>query len=791
MSYFVEIGPGREVIEWRPHLLSEVMADYAPALTLEPVRHPESDFAGLHLASTADYKGVSWNWARRGGAWRAVRALPLDTPEPCPPLTKRPPEPGRFKWEDLSFCGAVELTPLDEAGQEGVTEKLACPFRLTPADVACEGPDAGWLTVRLLTYMRPGDLRVRLLKLAGAVHERTDESYGFNERGFSRFRVRERFKGAVAVVHARGGAERLMYYVGWPGGDRDLTRRFHPSGEPLDAHEWEELRRCVEGAAPNDAAAGEFRRWLAAWPGRSRARLEEIYEEARRSILRVDEAARALRETPAGLFRTLVLYRCEYQFNRPLVELMTRLDGGTMEEALERLAPRFASLLSEVYTAAEKRWVVRHAGHPKVAEAVEWMGGHGTAALDNALDLIGVRDSVEERKEKLRRDTPQRQEAEEILKKINDAPLEVGSVGELQQKVEEIAQAIEVEEGREVNPDGPAPFTVNEYRRWVARRRLMLEWRAGLLRVIIYCESGLWHTLAGLAEDLPAADELGRRLERLRPPGGLSVRPPLRMVEDHTAELAGGARALVEQQGNEPSEPLRRAASRRLQEAVLDRPGDWALMHEQVRRADAQAAQYPWFAETAGLLGPGLAFERVEAARQFFDMVEALEERAAAWTNGPLAGGEAELKALLADPNHPAIEAALGRARELYDFLKLTEHVRNLPPPELLPAPPARPTRVALQTWWDGLGRLDGMLRRLAAGRRRFEDDVRQFQKNLQAKVGRRRDYWDARPPAERPDYYSDLVSLSERCAGPADGVRPADLLRLLRIIERDEGLRG
>lgn len=790
MSYFLEIGPGREVIEWRPHLLSEVMADYAPALMLEPVRHPESDFAGLHLGSTADYKGVSWNWARQGGAWRMVKARPLDTPEPCPPLTKRPPELGRFKWDDLAFCGAVELTPFDEAGQEGVTEKLACPFRLTPADVVCESPDPGWLTVRLLTYMRPKDLRVRLLKLSGAVHEPLAESYGFNDRGLSRIRIRETFKGTVAVVHLRGGAERLMYYVGWPGGERDLTSRFHPNGEPFDAQEWEELRKCVEGNAPNDATAtGQFRQWLEAWPGRSRAQLEEIYEEARRSILHVDEAARALRETPTGLFRTLVLYRGEYQFNRPLGELMRQLDDGTMDEALEGLAPKFASLLSEVYTAAEKRWVIRHAGHPKVAEAVAWMGGHGTAALGNALDLIGVRDSVEERKEKLRRDTPQRQEAEEILKKINDAPLEEGSVDELQQKVEEFAQAIEVEEGREVNPDEPAPFTVNEYRRWVVKRRLMLEWRAGLLRVIIYCESGLWHTLAGLAEVLPTADELGRRLEHLRPPRQMSVLPPLRMVEDRTTELASSARALIEQQGNEPSVLLRQTASRRLQAAVLDRPGDWALMHEQVRRADAQAAQYPWFAEAAGLLGSGLAFERIEAAQQFLDMLEALEQRAAAWTNSLLAGSEAELKALLADPNHPVIEAALKRARELHDFLRPTEHVKSLPPPER-PTPPARPTRTTLQTWWDGLSRLDSMLRQLAAGRRRFEEDVKQFQKNLQAKVTRRRDYWDARAPAERPEYYANLVRLSERCAGPADGVRPEDLLCLLRIIERDEGLR-
>jgi hypothetical protein len=211
-------------------------------------------------------------------------------------------------------------------------------------------------------------------------------------------------------------------------------------------------------------------------------------------------------------------------------------------------------------------------------------------------------------------------------------------------------------------------------------------------------------------------------------------------------------------------------------------------MHEQIKRAEALAAQYTWFAEAAGVLSH--EGERIDAAQKCLSMVEALEQSVAASPRSFLAGSEVELKAVLADPRHPAIDAALERADELHRLLSPTEHVKKLPLPSR-PTPPEQLSLVALKRWWAQLDELNEVLRRLEAGRERFKADVEQFQKDRRSDVAERRMYWAARPAAERPEYYTSFVTLSERCAGTVESVRPDDLLRLLQLIEQDKRVRN
>ena len=789
MTYFLEMGPERQGIEWQRHLLSDAMADYVPALVLEPSRRAESDLSNRRLVCSADIKGISWRWGAVGGAWQEVRAqLFDDNSKPFSMITKHPPEPSRFTWEELSFCGAVELTPQDAAGREGVIERLVRPLRLTPADVRCQDRERGHVSL-VTTYKRPQDLRVRLLKLKGTAYKVLPEFYDCDSRGSCQFELPANFTGVIALVYRRGSDERLMYYEGWHGRGNDPFRRFQDSGEPIDAAEWEEIRRYVEVDGRRELTAYEqLRLWLKEWPSRSSRLLEGIYDEAANSIIYGVEAAHAMRETPTGLFRALVLYRCNYQFTGQFNELIKQLDIGRIDEALQRIAPGLPALLTSVNTVAEKRWIIRHAHHPKAAEAVEWAGGGGAAALDHALGLIGLRDSVKERKEKLRHDTVQWREAEEILDKIQQAPFDESPVSELKQKFERIARSIEAEERGAVNPDTDAPITIKEFREWVEKRKRMEEWRGQLLCVLTYCDTGQWCATRAPTDKLPAAEELLEWTKRLKPPRKVSLREPLLMVKDYGAELSELARTLIERQENEPTENLRVLVRERLQTVVIKHASDWAPMHEQIKRAEALAAQYTWFAEAAGVLSH--EGERIDAAQKFLSMVEALEQSVAASPRSFLAGSEVELKAVLADPRHPAIDAALERADELHRLLSPTEHVKKLPLPSR-PTPPEQLSLVALKRWWAQLDELNEVLRRLEAGRERFKADVEQFQKDRRSDVAERRMYWAARPAAERPEYYTSFVTLSERCAGTVESVRPDDLLRLLQLIEQDKRVRN
>lgn len=770
MNRFQEAGQDEQLIEWSSHPLSDVMTALGPPnLQLSPTLHPVGSSRERRLVVSEDQHRVSWAW----GAWGKVEVRPIGARSGAPVLTRRARESNVIMWGELSFCDAVELTPYDSRGEAGVTVRRERPMILTSQDVEYRRRGSV-LQVRLLCDGQLESLGVRLVGVWG----RVDNLVRFDRAHLATVHLNG-FHGHVAVVHHREGVERLMHCKAWVPKAREFRE---VSDEGRDA-----VRKMLEGereGAPLTVPA-VLHGWLNQWPQRTREALHEIYKAAA-LLMRPDEIAGHFRQSLPGLFRMLVLLRCDFRGGPPPDLLIAHLNEGTWDDALRRLSPQLPESLSAAVSTAEKEWTIMHALAPGLRDTLAWAGGAGVAALDQALGLVELRARATSLEARLRPESEEGQEIARLLEEIEQAPFRVAPTAPLHGRFDALEQRVGFKEALPLDPDEPPPPSQEGYLRWQAKCRLRRHWRSELARVIVYAEKGEWPPPEDPARESPefSAPELSRRLSAVETPkvSSLGLSQPADQAE--VQSLVQCIKRLLDEREHETSEGLRALARDQLIYVVSPNITLWAPLHRELRRVERQSSQFPWFASQAGLGGAGRGLNaRLDSAQSFLEMIEALEQRVRSWKTKGLARDKAKLREVLAAPSHPHFAETYAAARKLLLALAPTAYTERITLPEQPMSPPAGASAEQLRRWWDVLEEVEDVRAKLDSRMSRLQSEAKWFNEQLGGKLKTLLDYWQGRPPGERPDYYTRLGRLQALCAASAE-VEPAAFRELVELLD-------
>lgn len=770
MTSSFELGRERQLLEWRPHFLSDAMrARRHEDLALEAVLHPAGGHPARSLDFSQDGGGISWEWQH----WQRVETGLRGANGNQVALTRRRGESARINWRDLPLCHAIELTPYGEGDAAGVTVSVERPTLLQGELIEFDG-NSRRVRVRLHNHAHPQGVFVQLL--TPTLNEvLRDKSFRFNQSGFVDVPADW---GYVAIVRRLGARRYLLDYR--------AVKEGGTCSEVADAAVKQSILRALNAWPP----AEPLQAWLEQWPDRSRSGLGRLYEQALASLPSAAAAAQALRYTPTGLLRLLVLKRLGFTPWPSADQGIQQLNVGTFEEALATVDPRLAAALLKLDGPEEKAWALSQAAAGRAApevfeEVFEWAGGHGVSALETALALTELRKEVNALRQALRPESGPYRPVSELLAEIENAPFRNAEPHRLRERAEELRRLVRKGEGRPVGPEDPEPALRRQHQEWLDVRGRMLSWRRRLARLLRHCEVGGWN----LPDAAPSPEDLAARLKRLAVP---DVRPRAEPKASSGNEVKLSAGELLAALSNEPRGDLRELAARRLPH-VVDNAALWGALHEEVGAALKLTRHYPWFAEAFGVVAVEQADlgRAARAAQNFLQTVEQAEEFARSWAlrsegfRQHAAADATATRKMLTAPDDPWRAAAYRLYAELRESLSAAEAVREV---EWLADQSAAPLEVSadgrktLNSWWEYLRKLDEELLKLET----IRDRVLTEAEHLLPRLGRCLDAWRRQPPGSRPKFYTELRRMYERCYVPPGEVSPKDFMEAVDFLAKN-----
>jgi hypothetical protein len=770
MVRLIELSKDGLLIEWRKHLLSGVMeARHEEFLALEPALHDENHFASRRLKDVSSNEdGVSWRW----GDWNKVKITPYCDGAEMGSIIRRPPAKGFIKWKEIPFCDHIEITPVDKNGADGVTIRIDRPLLVTAQFADFGKQEVGWKKVRVDLLNPSLHKRVSIQKLQrdGRGFRSTGAPDSFNLQGKALVSV-ENFVGVIAVLlHVEQGARRLVDQAVYTGtGIMSLT-----SEEEIIA-----IREIVEHRTYDlSVSPSEGEEWMSQWPQKSQQRLGYIFDQASR-LIGATVASRLIRSNSAGLARLLVLRRCRFPFPQGMDRAIESLQQSSFLQAIRDMAPLLPSDFEHLMS-LEQEWVIGRATDGRIAEAVEWARGGGVASLDLALDLVATRREARDLKANLRPDCAESRELEKLVDDIQKAPSTKGNPSRLRDRLAEIKRRVQENDRRPVNPEEPPPIRLDRHAQWKDATRRMIEWRQGLLRVISYCESGVYETSPASS----SPDEMEERLKRIKVPS----REPRRRQEA-SSDVKDRISMLTASKLDEPRQRLRSLAVEWLEKIIGPNIDDFSALHAEIREArriSATEAQYfSWIIKQIGFEESKSLSEQAGIAHIFLDMAEALETRLKAWRKTRLTAKSndfSELKAILTDPTHPRIDESYRRCREIYEILSLPRYRSGIKMPDRLPSL-KKVSLVSIKTYWDALSKLDETLDQLESRVNQFQSHAGDIAIHLIPAVGEFVNYWKEQPKEKQPRIYKKMADHYQRCCESGSDINPEALSALIHFL--------
>jgi hypothetical protein len=787
MNSGIELGKDGQLLEWRRHLLSVLMeARPQESLVVESVLHPKGSFPDLLLNFKSDNDGISWFWAH----WDMVIAISCGN-ESYSTLIRRVGQTPYLAWRDLPDCQAIELTPHDRAGSGGITVRVERPLVVTGEAVKFQRyGDA--VRVTLVKHTSVRDVFIALLRKDYETTQTGEHNHLFKHEGafipfnsdglaeVSHSRLR-RFTGAVAVVRRMRQKYYLLAYSNYIKSDRNSSSfDLRAQAEDEANVRWAVEKHKAAEATTNNVALDE---WLNQWPDRSQKSLRRLYQQAIRSMSAA-AAAQAIRNSPTGLLRYLVLDNCNISVPGWLDQRIQQLNEGTFNEALARVMPNLPPLLESLKSPAEMEWVIEHARHPKLPDIVKWVGTRGKTAFDSALALIDLRAATQNLLSRLRQDSTEGRDAAALLRKIETAPEKGVSPAQLRQSLQEIVERVERDERRPIHSEAAPPVTTQRFNEWLKLREQTLRWRRNLVQVIEHCESGKWEG----AEVVPLPEILEQRLRQIETP---SVCPTQRPDDPRSEEVRRLIGELLERAEDEARKSLRKIACDHLQRVILPHVSVWGLLHDDINKALELSTSYVWFSTSLNLRATERELnKRAQAAAHFLQMVAAAERYSESWNVKSqnlkvLALSKIELRKILSTPDHEWVSTAYERAKELYELLSLTSFIQNIELPLHAPTPPRQLTLESFSQWQEELRRLDLVMSHLEWGQKRFESWIRNVREEILPSLVECLAGWKQSRPEYRPAYFEEMLRLYEACFGEATVVTPSKLEALLTFLNQ------
>jgi len=771
---WVDQSAGGEVLEWRSHFLSrEMELQGKPHLAYEPSWRDPVAVKGKLIELKAIPGGVAWSW----GGWSRLK-LDLHLGEGFLDLgaeRQRLLSTGTREifWQDLPPCDALELTPTDAAGAAGATMRVPRPPEQPwihfDFHYVFEHPPGLRIVPRQKAWLDRMDLSaVGMIQLGHRAYRRTTPVGMGRDGGF--LPLPRGFQGIVAVYGSVGKLRRLL--------DCTTVFELNERGRPQNPEEWRTARELV--------GSGDCR--ARPWPRRSAELLDKIREEALAAGVPVDEVE-DLRNV-RGLHRCLVLRACPLAVEP--AEKARDVRALSRDEDLRALlasltSEQVVSLVDELKTPAGRLWVLQNAGHPDLAEIVNWAKAAGRSGLDIAKGLVGFRHALQRLTAEVRPGCP---EGEEIAKLSGDVDRAVISVQRPRNLEADIGKLEEKVKASRRRAAGVRPITVKEDADWQEEQRRSWTWRSRVDAVLTFCESGEWLATAGPEGEAVFRLDVKRRVAELADRAG-ALKPAVELPGRSPA--AAEAKRLVdllsevfEHQHWAPDLEAKDVILSRLSLLVRPDPGRWVTMHAVLREASALAKRWPALATALGVDGAMAAqapAQRAPRAFVFVKLAEAIPEVVGKWRRsvaGAVPGGNAE--ALLATPGHPAIEQVYRECVALAERLDRAGEIPTAPP-----RAPTAPTAEGFRTWWRQIGELLATLVALRRAARDLEGKARFAREEL---VPRAQGFF-ARAvelPAEgQPPELAELESAARELAASNGVVTQRALARFTAAFRRVE----